>query len=174
VSINFCARRVTAQQMAWVVHDPDRAVDVMFCEADSDELLDFDDPTTFQINTVWHVLGFLLTGEREERCGLATGLFGGTPVRPLGQKPGFDEWLGGVRLLTPDEVSQVAADLAAVDRDELRARWDPAAMEAADVVRWLHAQHLGVLDAILGHLDRLAAFYADAAREGQAVLLDVG
>jgi hypothetical protein len=80
--------------------------------------------------------------------------------------------LGG-RAFVPTEVASLAAALDRIPAADMRAHFDPQVMEDLDVAGMMWTQDdPDVLDAILIPIfDRLKAFYADAARAGQYVLV---
>jgi hypothetical protein len=83
-----------------------------------------------------------------------------------------DIGLGG-RAFVPAEVANLTAALADIAGEDMRAHFDPQVMEELDVAGMIWTQDdPDVLDAILIPIfDRLKAFYADAARAGQYVLV---
>jgi hypothetical protein len=79
----------------------------------------------------------------------------------------------GGRVLPPAEVARLSAALEPIGAAEMRAQFDPQAMEKFDVagILWTEEEP-DVLDTILIPIfDRLKAFYGHAARAGQYVLV---
>lgn len=119
------------------------------------------------LHKMWHALHFLLTGTAWDNNGpLGQALLGGEDIGP---NMGY----GPARLLLPDEVSSTAAALAKISTEEFRSRFAPSTMEAADIypsVIWVREQDT-VLDELTPLFEELAAFYSDAARRGDSILL---
>lgn len=116
------------------------------------------------LEKAWHGLHFLLCGSAEPATGeLAQAVLGGTEI-------GADHGYGPARYLEPDAVRRIAATLGALSADELRRRYDAAAMEAAQVYPggWDDAENV---DWLLEAFQELARFYAGVADRGNAVLL---
>lgn len=87
-----------------------------------------------------------------------------------GQAVGEDLGYGPARLLDPERVRAVASTLRALPVEELRRRVDLRAMSAADLYPdiWDETE---VFDEYLAPAyGELCAFYADAARDDQAVI----
>lgn len=88
-------------------------------QADLGNLLD--------IGKDWHALHYLLTGTPwETGPGVAHTVLGGVET-------GEDTGYGSPRLLTAAETAEVAAALAALDEAQVMARYDPDAMNDADI-----------------------------------------
>ena len=73
----------------------------------------------------WHGIHFLLTGDAwstdGEYCSI---VFGGTEIGP-------DISYGPARMLTAQQVADIASKLQALSLDDLRSRFNPAEMTAA-------------------------------------------
>jgi hypothetical protein len=120
------------------------------------------------LEKMWQGLHFLLTGEP----------FGGTPplsLAILGGHPLDEQEEGSNLVLEPPEVKVVATALSALTHDELNRRFDPAQFAAAEIYPGVWDEDREELLAeLLGYFDELVAFYQDAARCGNAVLIDIG
>src|SRR6218665_2429993 len=100
--------------------DPDEFADFMFDEKaeEAGDLIDFD--------KAWHALHFLFTGSAD-------------PVdHPLclwgyGEEVGEDEGYGPPLLMKPEWLRELRDALAALSDEELKRRYDPQAMLAAEV-----------------------------------------
>jgi hypothetical protein len=116
------------------------------------------------LDKAWHGLHYLLSGSVESTPALlGQAVLGGTEIGP-------DSGYGPARYLEPSQVREIAAALAAVDRDELSARFDPSALDAANVYPG-HWHEAGNRDWLLEALDDLAAFYKSVAEHSNAILL---
>jgi hypothetical protein len=93
-------------------------------------------------------------------------IFGGTPIGP-------DDYYGPARLLSAERVAAVHGALSAVDRTALRARYDAAALSAADIYPQIWDEEGEALDYLLENYEELRAFYAAAAAGGSAVLVAI-
>lgn len=89
--------------------------------------------------------------------------------------------LGGTSLgsiayyVTPEEVRLLAPMLGAISDDEIRHRFDPARMRAMSIYLFRSIRHTDEswFGYALEHCRRVIAFYADAARRGNAVVFSV-
>jgi hypothetical protein len=113
----------------------------------------------------WHAIHFLLNGDGESTHGpLGYVVFGGQPIGP-------DLGYGPATLLTPAQVADIASHLKLVSVDELRKRYDPAAMLNARIYPniWKKAADED-REWILDGYRRLVDFYVRAAAQGKAVI----
>jgi Domain of unknown function (DUF1877) len=134
----------------------------------TEELLDGDEtPFALYLDKAWHGIHFLLAGSAwDTTAGAGEAVLGGAEI-------GDDVGYGPARLLTPDRVSVIAADLRTVELSSLRARYDAAALAAADIYPGVWDES-DVFDTYLGpYFETLREFYVAAADEGQAVLLAI-
>lgn len=119
------------------------------------------------LDKAWHGLHYLLTGDA----------WGGEPplaYAVLGDEElGEDLGYGPARCLTAEQVREVHAALSAVREDDLRTRFDPEALGAAEVYpsgAWDSdgdEEREWLMDAFRS----LTAFYAEAAEAGDAMLM---
>jgi hypothetical protein len=110
----------------------------------------------------WEVVHFLLTGESSGEgpyAGVAAAVLGGTEF-------GDDVGYGPARLISADEVRQIAEALEAAGRESFLARFDPAAMARANVYGGDAVEEEEAED----QLDALFVFYALAREQGREVL----
>ena len=120
------------------------------------------------LEKMWQGLHFLLTGEP----------FGGKPplsLALLGAHPLDEQEEGSNLVLGPPEVQAVATALSALTHEELDRRFDPGQFAAAEIYPGVWDEDREELLAeLLGYFDELVAFYQDAARCENAVLIDIG
>jgi hypothetical protein len=110
----------------------------------------------------WHVLHYLLTGKPAQAPPpLGNAILGGEEI-------GDDLGHGPARFLTPEEVRDVAASLAAVSKKDLAQRFDLQGMIEAKVYPVRDDSELGLA---LDYFEHLSHYYADAAANGNAMLL---
>lgn len=80
---------------------------------------------SLRMDKEWHGIHFLLTGDAwstdGEYCSI---VFGGTEIGP-------DISYGPARMLTAQQVADIASKLQALSLDDLRSRFNPAEMTAA-------------------------------------------
>ena len=122
------------------------------------------------LHKAWHAIHFLLTGLAEE-APLPEGylLDGG---RALGE-PDPDEMDAQPRLLSPAEVKAFAAVLRPLDGQELRRRFDHAAMLDADVYSiGPHAEE--EFEFVAHYLEQLRTFINEAADAGHGAVITIG
>lgn len=156
----WAARVMTAAEVDDLRADPDSVWDLIDEEEESDAFLDLD--------KMWHGVHWILTGTAWDAEGpLGQVILGGEEI-------GEDGGYGPARLLTPEQVSDVAAALRAVSADELRARFDPAAMSAAGVYPDVWTETWILEQGLLPAVDQLRTFYAAAADGGAWVLQAIG
>jgi Domain of unknown function (DUF1877) len=166
VSMILVGRRLDADELSRLTKDPSLTEELL--DEDDDEHQDEDErPRALYLDKAWHGLHFLLTGSAWDTTdGAGEAVLGGEEI-------GDDVGYGPARLLRPDRVSAIAAGLRDVEGDTLRARYDAAALTAADIYPGVWDEP-DVFDAYLGpYFDSLRIFYIAAADEGQAVLLAI-
>ena len=115
------------------------------------------------LNKMWHCLHYVLTGTAwEGDAPLSLAILGGTDI-------GEDTGYGPARYRTPDEVGAVADALNGTSHEVFMARYNPAAMNEAEVYpgRWEECDPQYVRQ----DLARLAEFYSKASATGAAVLI---
>jgi hypothetical protein len=112
----------------------------------------------------WHVLHYLLTDTQSDTPpSLANAILGGTSIGP-------DIGYGPARFLTPRQVQETAASLAEITTEELSRRFNPAAMEKADLYPRGYADNHEFED-ILCYFEKLVAYYYSASEAGNGMLL---
>lgn len=120
----------------------------------------------------WHGLHWLLARDAGSTPDpLSRVVIGG---REVGPKLGY----GRARFFPPDEVRQIAGQLAGIDYEQLRRNYDAAAMDAAEIYPggWAEAERRGEepFDHLVLAFSRLRDFYQRAAAAGHAVLMAWG
>ena len=147
---------LSATRAEEVTADPDVLEGLVEEDTPREEFLDLD--------KAWHGLHWLLTGTTDDSstpAGMA--ILGGTEI-------GEDWGYGAPRLLRPDEVRRVAAVLRDVTEGDLRARFDPAAMKAADLYPSIWDEEDVFAEYLAPQFALMQEFYARAASRGDAVL----
>jgi hypothetical protein len=118
------------------------------------------------LDKAWHAIHFLLTGSSDSTRSLASKvIFGGESIGP-------DQGYGQAQLLTPSEVKAIAELLTRETPERLASRYDPKALEKADVypaVIWVR-EGQGALKYVLDYYTKLVKFYQQAAEQGSAVV----
>jgi Domain of unknown function (DUF1877) len=128
----------------------------------------------------WPAIHFVLTGEapipREEAIrrgiewhddALENALLGGVAT-PFGSS------FGPARCLRPDEVSQMARELEAVDVDDLVEQFDPEALEEEGIPPPGWNEEPERADHLAAAVGELASFYRTAAAHGDGLLIVFG
>jgi Domain of unknown function (DUF1877) len=114
------------------------------------------------IEKSWQVIHYLLTGRTDQAPPpLGNAILGGVEI---GQERDY----GRIRFLTPVQIREVAEALAAVSRDDLSRHFDLARMTIANV--YPRTDHLDI-EWVLHYFEPLCRYYADAAANGNAMLL---
>ena len=114
----------------------------------------------------WHGVHYLLCGKPEpDSSQLSKPVLGGTPLGD--DDEGFSGY-GPARFFTAAEVAQLSAELSAPALEsEARARFDPARMKSLQKYPGFRAEDL---DSLLESVQQLRDFYADAAKNGNAIV----
>ncbi|WP_165071335.1 YfbM family protein [Paludisphaera rhizosphaerae] len=137
----------------------------------SDELMSSD--RYLSIEKEWHALHTLLTGDVGDPSEIK-------PFPPPlgnvvmgGSETPFNSTYGSVRVLTPNEVREVAGAIKKITIDDLKSRFDPVEFTKAGVYPnprpggWESDQ----LEPLLFYYPQLVDFFDVAAKEGDVVLL---
>lgn len=162
MSMNGCYRRVTGAELETLRAEPLELSAFLAPPGDLPPPID----RHLDIGGAWQAIHFLLTGHPWA---------GGPPFANavLGGEPISDEdfGYGPVRFLEPDQVAAVAAALETVTPEELLSRFDPDALNAAEVYPggWTDdADWRGHLAETYGGVRHL---FANAASDGDGMLL---
>jgi hypothetical protein len=121
-----------------------------------------EDPDVLNLQKSWHTLHYLLTGSAlpvDSPVGHA--ILGGQELGPdLGYGPG--------RILTPDQVQEVAESLSQIAKKDLASRFDLSSMTATEIYACRDSADLELAQE---YLPQLRLFYSGAASDGRAMLL---
>jgi len=117
----LCLRGASTEEIAALRGDADAADKFLFNDAafDAGEIVDFD--------KAWNALQFMFTGSGAE-SDHPLSFFPNNPERV-----GTDNGYGGPWIYTPAQVAAFNAALLDLADEQLEARYDPAAMAAADI-----------------------------------------
>lgn len=117
------------------------------------------------VDKAWHCIHFMLNGTVEGGAEpLAWAVLGG-------EECGEDAGYGAPRLLTAQQVQSIAAAL--IGEDEFASRYDPAAMQSANIYLSNMCMRDGAaaLKYIVEHYRILVTFYRAAAQRGDGAIL---
>jgi len=131
-------------------------------------LFDTKGDESISLDKAWHGIHFLLTGS-------ASKMNGGASLAILGGKPiGEDLGYGPARVLSPSQVKAIAIALEKETPESLSSRYDPQAMEKAQIYPsiWQREGKEG-LQFLLDSYKSLLAFYKRAADKGQAIVIAI-
>lgn len=118
------------------------------------------------IDKSWHIIHFLLTGEEwEGEPPLVNAVLGGVTVSDE------DVGYGPARYLSPPEVQELSAALRTFSTEDLLARWNQAAIDAAAIYPEGWANSPEDREYIGSYFEQLRSFFAKAAEERQVVLV---
>ena len=159
-------RRLSAAELHAVLDDPDTVSTLLYGDLDDDDA-EMPEPE-LDVDKAWHAIHYLLTGTAWEIGeGAAAAILGGTEI-------GEDGGYGPARLMSREMVRAIAAELDELDVEVLRARFDPAAIAAANIYPNVWDRGIEEFDEYLGpHYANLRRFYLTAAANDQAVLLAI-
>ena len=148
--------QVTLDDLEGLGDDPDRINDLLM-------------EGGYSVEKMWQPLHVLLTGDPE---------MGGDP--PLSwailgnQDIGDDLAYGPARFLTPEEVKEVAAGLAALTPEILRESFDPKVFEENDIYPQIFDEDPDeVFDELMIYFEGLVEYYRDAAENDNAMLMAI-
>lgn len=150
--------RLDEAKLGQLLGEPEALEEFLFTENDSLERLDID--------KTWHVIHFLLNGDPWAGEGpLGKVVLGGTECTA-------DLGYGPARFLAPADVRAAAAALAGITAEDLLARFDAEAVKRAEIYpvdAWSGSaedrEYIG------DNFNKLKAFFAQAGKAGQAVVL---
>ena len=157
MGMRFTLVMVLPDEISKLAQDEDRLMSL---------ITDPQPPSGLDIDKAWHGVHYLLTGNTST----SKGPYG--PVILGGQDVGPDLGYGPPRFLTVAEVAKVSKALSELPAEQFRRRYDPKAMEAADVYPhvWKREGAKG-LEWLQSAFQELVAFYARAAAQRMAVIL---
>jgi hypothetical protein len=155
---------ISPTELEELKEDATNAPDLLFERVGLDDV-----ESGVDIDKSWAAIHFMLTGSQWE---------GAEPERlPVlgGTEIGADIGYGPARYLTPEQVVAAHGVLDSLPAAELKKRFIPAKLEAADVYPsgiWLE-EGMDGFEYIEHWYEQLRLFYAAAAKHGNAVLLAI-
>jgi hypothetical protein len=122
-------------------------------------------PHSLDIDKSWHGIHYLLTGNASKpEAGIGQIILGGKEI-------GEDQGYGPAHYFTAEEVKELAVLLKKETPEKLAARYNPMAMQKADIYPeiWVRDDK-EALEYLLEYYKRIVDFYARAAKHNQAIL----
>ncbi len=122
-------------------------------------------PPSLEIDKSWHGIHYLLTGNASEpKAGVGQIILGGKEI-------GEDQGLGPAHYFTAQEVKELAVLLKQETPEKLAARYDPVAMQKAEIYPgiWVRDDK-EALEYLIEYYKQLVEFYAKAAKRNQAII----
>lgn len=155
-----CYAAVDAATLALLKADPDSIPEFLFPDDGEGEPANYCD-----LDKAWHGIHYLLTGQAD----------GGPEPLSLavhgGEEVGEDVGYGPARFLTPAQVRTVSAALDRITEANLRARFDPRAMDAAEIYPAIWGRDgQEALDYLVENYLPWVAFYRAAAQRGDGMI----
>ena len=166
---------VDADKLEELRDDPEAALDYVY------EVGDEGDPErALDIDKAWHAIHWLLNQTAYEGDGpAAVVIFGSETIGEQGGRGVDSDGMAPdqiVRYITAEQVQEVAALLEETSVEDLEERYDPDAMEQAEIYPsgiW-EEERAEAFDYVAQFYEELAAFYAAVAERGDAVLSSIG
>ena len=155
------ALAISPETLRTLLDDPSRMESLLFPDSGGPDAKGHMD-----LDKAWHAIHFVLNEKAWEGEGaLGAAILGG---HELGEDMGY----GPARYLTAEDVSSVAEALDAVTLSDFEHRFNAEALAAESIYPdvWDESRS-ELLEYLLPYYEALKAFYANAAREGNAVLL---
>ena len=159
-------QRVPTSLVTELRADPSRITGVLYPESATGGAIHGGDQ--LDLDKTWHALHFLLTGEPWGGAPPLNFLVSGTEVGDI------DVGYGPARSFTAEETREIAAALAPITEATLRARFDPAAMMAAEIYPAIWDRDPAQDDTLGYVLERfgpLKQFVTSAAEHGEGLLV---
>ncbi|MFV0331834.1 MAG: YfbM family protein [Dysgonomonas sp.] len=131
---------------------------------------DDEDPCMLDIDKAWDGIIYLLTGksiqgiDMSDQSGLHTVILSGQLIDPE-QDMGY----GPAHYLTPDQVQELSATISKETRESMLSRFKPADMHDVYPTIW-EEEGEEAFDYVFANFQELQKFYAQAAKENQAVI----
>ncbi len=151
-------RRTSSDELDLLERDPDTS-GLLMADSEPEQL--------FDVGRAWHAVHMLLNGSPWGGSGPAfDAVLGGTV---LGDPSTYEP----VRALLPERVSAVAVLLTSLPPEDLRTRFTHRAFRQAEVYPDVWDQADVLTTFVLPAYERLRAFYAQAAADRDAVLLQL-
>lgn len=121
------------------------------------------------VDKAWHGIHFVLTGRQYGGAQpLSNVIFGEQQIGE--EEVGYSPALG----TSSDRVKSIAEALSQLTEADFRARFDAAALTAADIYPQIWDEGDEALDYLATYFLELKAFYASAAQDGKAVITYIG
>ena len=158
-------RQIEASDITPLLANPSQVASLLFPDDDDDP----DAGIQIELDKAWHGIHFLLTGSAwegdEPLCYLVTG------GEQIGEE---DVGYGPARLLRPFKVATFAAALAKISPDDFRGRYNPEAMQTAEIYPdiWDRVEEREEnLQYLLEYFEELKTFTATAHEQGTGLII---
>ena len=149
---------VTQSELDALYADSSIVPDFIYDEEQSEETVDVD--------KAWHAIHFVLTGGSYEAEGpIGQAILGGVQI---GDE---DVGYGPARGLSSAEVKNVALALGEVSEEVFRAKFDPAALNGAEIYPQIWDEGQEALDYVTENFLEVKRFYQNAAEKNKAAVL---
>ena len=153
---------ITSTELSRLKENTTLVIDYLYPNDGEDEV-----PNLLNIDKDWHGIHFMLAGAADDGVGpLSLAVLGG-------EEFGEDLGMGQARYLTPEQVKEISIALCALGETEFRARFDPQAMNDAEIyptVIWLRDGQ-DALNYLTKSYLQLVTFYAETAAVGSGAIL---
>ncbi|WP_246021820.1 YfbM family protein [Paenibacillus zeisoli] len=134
-------------------------------EVDPEAVVFDEEEERLDLDKSWHAIHYLLNGSAwEGEPPLFNVIFGG-------QEVGEDLGYGKTRYLTKKEVQEVALTLVNITEEDLKERFDAAAMNELEIYPSNDWSSEEEVDYVLSYYASLKEYYMEAVRQGNAMLL---
>jgi hypothetical protein len=150
-------RRVSSRVIDDLRAHPERIKSVLYPQQSETAI---DDDVRVDVDSTWHALHFLFTGSPKPGTPPLDFILGGTPVGDI------DLGEGPARMFTSAEVRKIATGLALLNRETLRARFDPAQLTAHQIypLHWDQPGKASSFEVVAEQFDTLKDFVTTTAQ----------
>ncbi|WP_127533392.1 YfbM family protein [Paenibacillus kobensis] len=147
--------------------------DLLQGDVELDELLYgvADEDQSLYLDKSWHAIHYLLNGAAwEGEVPLIHTVLGGTPIGEPDEEEENEDY-NPTRYLTAEQVKQIHDALSVISEEELLRRYNPEHMTELDIYPSIDWDEDGEREYVMDYYRELVAYYQEAAKNNEAMLL---